>query len=138
MNTLLAGWVAGYVMAVASTAALVFLTVRLSREGAALDRWVAREVPRPLLAVPIFLGATLLWTLVGLIIAAFYEVADMASKPDALGSPSGVFTLLMAVLALAPLPPLLMVVRGYRWLWCSMSLLFLALFGWAMPLLASR
>ena len=128
----------GYAMAVASTVALVFLTVKLSTEGGLLDRWVSNEVPRPFLAVPIFVGASLAWTLAGLILASFYEVADMASKPNALGSPSWPFTFLIATLSVLPLPPLVLFARRYWWLWSSLSALFLGLFGWAMPLLAAR
>ncbi len=138
MNTLIAGWVAGYLMAVASTIVLVFLTVRFSTPGGLLDRWVANEVPRPILAVPIFVGTTLAWTLAGLILAMFYELADMAARPNGLGSPSWPFTFMMLVLAVLPLAPLAVLARRYWWLWCGMSALFLGLFGWAMPLLAER
>ena len=82
VNTLIAGWVAGYLMAVASTIVLVFLTVRFSTPGGLLDRWVANEVPRPILAVPIFVGTTLAWTLAGLILATVYEVADMSARAE--------------------------------------------------------
>lgn len=138
MNALLAGWAAGYIMAVASTAALVFLVVRLSMAGAWLDRWVASEVPRPLLAVPISLGATFAWTMIGLLLASFYEVAEFEAKPGALGSPSLPFTLIIVVLAFLPLPPLLLLARRYAWLWGALSVLFAALFGWMMPVLAAR
>ncbi|MGH2632659.1 MAG: hypothetical protein ACRDG3_04545 [Tepidiformaceae bacterium] len=138
LSAIIAGWVAGYVMALASTGVLVFLTVRLSGEGELLDRWVSREVPRPLLAVPIFLGTTLLWTMMGLVLGSIYEVGGFADKPGVLGAPSWVFLLLVAAVAWLPLPPLVIFARRFWPLWCGMALMFIALFGWLMPLLAAR
>jgi hypothetical protein len=138
MNTVLAGWAMGYAMAVASTVALVYLTVRLSTEGGPLDRWVSNEVPRPLLIVPIFVGVSVVWTAAGLVLAAIYEIGGLASRPNALGSPSWPFTVLVLALAIVPLPALVLFARRYWWLWCAMSLLFAGLFGWVMPVLAER
>jgi hypothetical protein len=137
VEALIAGWVAGYAMAMASTLALTFLAIR-SRESRALKRWVDSEVSTALLAVPIFLGAMLGWTMAGLILGAVYEVGDLGSRADFLGSPSGPFLLGVVALAWLPLPPLLIFWRRYWWLWCGMSGAFMGLFGWLMPLLAER
>jgi len=138
MSAVIAGWVAGYAMGMVSTVALVFLTLRLSGDGEALDRLVSREVPRPLLVVPIFLGTTILWTIVGLVLGLIYDVGDFAHKPGALGAPSWVFLLLVAAVAWLPLPPLVIFGRRFWRLWCGMAVLFVGLFGWLMPLLAAR
>jgi len=138
LNAVIAGWIAGYAMALASTAALVFLTLRLSNEGEAIDRWVSREVPRPILAVPIFLGTTILWTMLGLVFGSIYELGDFAHRPGALGAPSWVFLLLVAAIAWLPLPPLVIFARRFWQLWCAMAIVFVGLFGWLMPLLAAR
>ena len=95
-------------------------------------------MPRPLLVVPIFPLVALLWTIAGLVLASIYELGDLGAKPDGLGSPSWPFTLIVAALAILPLPPLVVFARRYWWLWCGMSALFLGLFGWVMPLLAER
>lgn len=134
MNTLLAGWAAGYIMAIASTVALVFLAVRLTDSGEILDRWVARDVPRPLLAVPIFLGTTVLWTMGGLLLAMVYTVGDFGSD----GGSMAAFASMILVLAVLPCPLLVFLVRRYWWLWTGMSALFAALFAGMMPFLASR
>jgi hypothetical protein len=134
VNTLLAGWAAGYVMAMVSTGALVFLTIRLTRAGELLDRRVARDVPRPLLAVPIFFGTVLAWTLAGLVIAAIYLVGDFGAD----SSSRWTFASMVVVLAVLPCPLLLVVVGRYWWLWTGLSALFALLFAGVMPLLASR
>ena len=137
MNALIAGWAAGYAMAIATTFALVFLLTRVSRTGW-LDRFFAHEAPFALVSVPISIGATLGWTMIGLILGAFWLVGGFESKPGALGSPSWQFTLVAGAMALLPLPPLVMFFRRYWWLWTTMSILFAGLFGWFMPLLAKR
>jgi hypothetical protein len=137
MNAVLAGWAMGYFMAIVSTVALAFLLFRIGVSGV-LDRFVAPEVNRGLLVVPVFIGATLGWTMIGLIFGSLYEVTDLASKPDAFGSKSWPWTLIIVVLALLPLPPLVLVVRRYWWLWFGLSAAFVGAFGWVMPLLAAR
>lgn len=134
MNTLLAGWAMGYAMAVASTAALVFLTVRLSSSGELLDRWAARDVPRPLLAVPIFFGTSLVWTMFGLLLAWFYLLGDFGAET----STRWTFAWTVIVLAVLPCPVLIFLARRFWWLWVGMSSLFALLFAGVMPLLASR
>ncbi|MBI5947444.1 MAG: hypothetical protein HY875_04840 [Chloroflexi bacterium] len=123
-------------MAIASTVALTFLVTRM-RDASLLSRWFSPDVPGALLAVPISIGTTLAWTMAGLILGSLYEVGGFESRRDVLGSPSGVFTLIVAALAWFPLPPLVIFFRRYWWLWLSMSAIFVALFGWVLPLLAS-
>jgi hypothetical protein len=112
----------------------VFLAVRLTDSGELLDRWVARDVPRPLLAVPIFLGTTVLWTMAGLLFATVYIIGDFGSDAGSMGA----FASMVVVLAVLPCPLLVMLMRRYWWLWAGMSALFAALFAGMMPLLASR
>ncbi|MBA4180283.1 MAG: hypothetical protein C0506_06810 [Anaerolinea sp.] len=137
MNAVIGGWIAGYAMGLASTAALTFLATRM-RDAAFVERWVARDVPGVLLAVPLFTGAALSWTMIGLLLGGLYEAGSFASKPGILGAPSWAFLLLVSALAWLPLPILVMVGRRYWWLWAAMSACFVGLFGWLMPLLAER
>lgn len=137
MNAVLGGWIAGYTMGVASTIALTFLVSRM-RDASFIERWVARDVPGVLLAVPLFTGAAIGWTIIGLVLGSFYEVAGFDEMPGVLGAPSWAFLLMMFALGWLPLPLLYLVRRRYLWLWASMSACFVALFGWLMPLLAER
>jgi hypothetical protein len=137
MDTLLAGWIAGYAMALLSTAALTYLAIQGADQP--LMRRIAPEGSSPLLvAVPISIGTFVLWTMVGLLLASLYEVADLGEEADALGSPSGPFLLMVAALAFIPLPILIIFWPRRWWLWTGMSLAFLGLFGWMMPILAER
>jgi hypothetical protein len=137
VEPVIAGWAAGYAMALASTAALTYLVVTSPRAGW-MERVVAREVPGALLAVPLFTGLIVLWTMVGLVLGAVYEVADLGDRRSGLGSPSLLFTLLVLGLAWLPLPPLVALFPRRWWLWALMSVLFAGLFGWLMPHLAGR
>ena len=133
----MAGWLAGCAMALLTTAAAAALAVR-ARDAALVERWFAREVPATLLAVPLFAGAVVGWTLVGLGAGAVYEVAELDARPDGLGSPSAAFTVAAAALGLAP--ALLLAIPWPRlwWLWSAHALAFAGLFGWLLPHLAGR
>lgn len=124
-------------MGIATTAALMVLVARM-RDAAFIERWVARDVPGVLLAVPLFTGASVGWSFFGLLLGSFYEVGGFAEKAGFAGAPSAVFALIIVALGWLPLPPLLIFARRYWWLWCGQSLLFVSLFGWLMPLLAAR
>ena len=132
----MAGWVAGYAMALLSTAALTYVFTRRRLE--AVQRWLGEGAHSVLVAVPVSIGMFVGWTMVGLGIASVYEVTGLASQPDVLGSPSAPFLVGVAALAVMPLPLLLLLWGREWWLWCGMSAAFLGLFGWLMPLLAER
>lgn len=136
MEAVIAGWLAGYAMGVASTIALTILAVR-SRAGRFTERWVAQEVPGVLLGVLIFMGASVGWTAIGLVLGSAFEVTNAKSGRDGLGSPSLVWTIIILGLAWVPLPPLVMFSRKFWWLYASMCAIFAGLFGWAMPILGS-
>lgn len=124
-------------MAILSTLALTYLAVQ---PGAArlIRRILDPEVPGALIAVPISIGTAVLWSMAGLVLASVYVLGDFDAMRPALGSPSGPWLLLIAALAWLPVPVLWLVSRRYWWLWLGMSLSFLGLFGWAMPLLGER
>ncbi len=132
MAAVISGWMAGYAMACISTIVFTILLAR-SREGALVERWVAREVSSKLLAVPIFMGATFAWTAIGLIFGSVYEVGGFAEGPGGFGSPSSAFTLGMLGLAVIPLPIALVLTPGHWRLWLMTSLCFAFCFGWMLP-----
>jgi hypothetical protein len=137
VNAVVGGWVAGYAMAVLSTIALTYLAMRPGAAAFA-GHWLAVDVSRTLVAIPIFVGTTLAWTMAGLILGSAYRVGGFDEKAGAMGAPSWVFLLLIGAIAWLPLPVLVLLGRRYWWLWCSMSLAFVGLFGWLMPVLAER
>lgn len=137
MAALIAGWVAGYAMALVATAALTFLATR-DRAAGFVSRWISEEVPVALLAVPASMGSMVGWTFVGLVAGAVYEAGGLEDQPDGLGSPSWPFSLVMVALALFAVFPLVVLARRYWWLWALLSASFAALFGWLLPVLATR
>lgn len=135
--TVLAGWAMGNAMAIISTFALTYIAVQ---PGA--QRFVQKvfdpEVPGWLLAVPISIGTGVLWSMTGLVLASIYILGGFAEMTPALGAPSGPWLLLMAAIAWLPVPILWLISRRLWWMWLGMSLVFVGLFGWAMPLLGER
>jgi len=137
VNAVIGGWAAGYVMAILSTFALTYLAFQPGPQKL-VQRRIDPAVPGLLLAVPISIGTTLIWTMAGLVLASAYVLGGFEDKPGALGAPSWQFALIMAILALLPLPVLAVLSSRLWWLWLTMSLAFAGLFGWMMPLLAER
>lgn len=133
VEAVIAGWVAGYAMAIASTLALSFLAWR-EREGAWLERFAAREMNPALLSVPIFLFASVAWTMAGLGAGSAYRLAGLDDERW----PGASFYAAVLGVAALPLPVLLLLWPRYWWMWLGMSALFLGLFGALMPALAGR
>lgn len=137
MGAVIAGWGAGYFMAIVSTVAVAYLLTKFDTR-ALFSAVIDPGVPRALIAVPYFVGATLTWTFIGLSIGSIYEVAGFAEGPGGLGSPHLGFTLGICALAAMPVPILSAIAWRFWWVWLSMSAVFAGTFGWAMPWLATR
>lgn len=137
MGAVIAGWGAGYFMAIVSTIAVAYLLTKIDTRHL-LGRVIDPDVPRPLVAVPYFVGASLIWTFIGLAIGSVYDVLDFADGPGGLGAPHLGFALGMCAVAAVPVPILCAIAMRHWWLWTAMAAIFAASFGWAMPLLAQR
>ena len=124
-------------MGTVSTLAFIFLLTRI-RDTGLIERWVPRDVPGAVLAVPLFSAAAIGWSFLGLLLGSLYEVGGFADKPGFAGAPSVLFLLVVVALAWLPLAPLIIFARRYWWLWGGQSAAFIGLFGWLMPLLADR
>ena len=135
MAALIAGAMAGYVMAMLTSVAVAFLVLR-ARDAELVERWVARDVPGPLLLVPILTGSVLGWVFVGLVAAIIYEVADLGARAGGLGSPSAVFTIVAVFLSLVPAVLLGVLWPRLWWTWAALALPCAGLFGWMLPHLA--
>ena len=137
MAALIAGAMAGYVMGMLTSVAVIYLVIS-ARDAQLVERWVARDVPGPLLIIPILTGSALAWIFVGLIAAVIYEVAGLGAQPDGLGSPSVAFTIIAVVFSLAPALLLGIIWPRLWWMWAALALPCVALFGWLLPHLAGR
>lgn len=124
-------------MAIATTIAAVYLLLQ-GAKSVMLDRVVDPEVSRPLLSVPIFIGATLAWTMVGLVLGAVYEVGDLGDGPGALGTPNILFAGGMAALGLMPVGVLSAMWWQHWRTWIALAAVFIITFGWVMPILAAQ
>ena len=133
MEAVIAGWAAGYAMAIASTLALSYLVWRA--QGAPwLDRLVAEEVNPALLAVPIFLGASLGWTMIGLVAGSAYRLGGLDDE----SWPGAEFYVVLVLVAAFPLMPLFFFAPRYWWMWLALGAAFSVAFGLLMPALATR
>lgn len=126
---------AGYAMAALSTFALTYLAIQPGPQKA-IQQYL--DVPGVLLAVPFSIGTGVTWTMAGMLLGSAYKLGGFEDMPGALGAPSWAWLLAMAALAWLPVPILWLFSRRFWWLWAGMSLSFLGLFGWLMPLLAER
>ena len=137
MAALIGGAIAGYVMSMLTSVAVTYLVFR-ARDDELVERWVARDVPGPLLLVPILTASVLGWVFVGLVASIIYEVADLGAQPDGLASPSAVFTIIAVVFSIAPALLLAILWPRLWWMWVALGLPCVGLFGWLLPHLAGR
>lgn len=137
MEAIVGGIAAGYAMTILMSAAAAYLLARGIGSGT-LERWIDPGVPRTLLVVSFLLGATMAWMMAGAFIGIVYTAAELGEGPAAAGAANAWFALGITVVAIMPLPILVAIAWRQWWLWCSLSAVFAALFGWAMPYLAGR
>ena len=137
MEAVIGGYACGYAQGLVTTFVLAYLVIRVPADGP-ISKIVAPEVNRVLLAVPIFIGASMLWGLVGLMVGMLYELSGVHDQPGMFGSPSGVFTIMVFVVAWLPVPLLVMLFRTNWWIWVSLAGSFAVLFGWVLPHLAGQ
>jgi hypothetical protein len=137
MGAVIAGFAAGYTMAIFTTIAITYLITRPGTTGL-IDRILDPEVPRGLVAVPVFVGASLLWPLIGLVIGSIYEVAGFADGPAAMGTKNIGFAAAMVVVGVLPVPVLVALWARHWWLWLGMGALFALAFGWMLPVLEAQ
>jgi hypothetical protein len=135
MNAVIGGWAAGYAMSLVFTFVLTWLAVAAG-ENAAYRRYL--DIPPMLLAVPISIGTLFGWTMIGMLIGSAFELGGFADTAGALGAPSLVFLVGVMAVGFTPLPILLVLFPRHWWVWLVLSLSFVGLFGWLMPLMATR
>ncbi len=131
---LLGGFIAGAGAALASTVVALRALVR-SEEWR--RRAGGRRLPLPLLGAAAANGLLLAWTATGLVLGAAYLRAESERPADGLGSPNGLFTLIVLV-AVGSLLGLAGIVRGRVTSPMVQTGAIAALaFGWVLPHLAA-
>ena len=121
-------------MSIFSTFALVFLLVKGSESKFVL-RYTHGEMNPLILSIPASIGSFFLWTMSGLVIGSAYKLVGRTGDPGEIELP---FVIVLAAMALMPIPILLIFWPRRWWLWCGMSGIFLGLFAWFMPLMAKQ
>lgn len=127
MEAVIAGWVAGYAMALLTTAALAYLAVGPARQT--VEHLLGEGTAPLLMAVPASIGSVIAWTLVGLVFGLVYDLTAASMVPFLVGT---------TAVAIVPLPFLLLLAPRQGWLWLALAAAFVVLFGALMPYLAER
>lgn len=131
----MAGIAAGYAMSIVCTAAFIFLAVR-SRDGRVLARLMPEGMSPVIAAVPASLGLALAWVFFGTLLGAGFALWGPEESRGPL--PSVPYAVGILGVAIAPVPFLLIFWPRRWWLWVVMAGAFAALFGLALPVLATR
>ncbi len=137
MSAVSGGWVAGYAMSIVCTFVFTWLLVKAKGPNF-MERFLGEGTAVGIAAIPLSLGMMYSWTIFGLSAGIVYDLTDLDSAPNLLGSPSITFLIGSAALGLMPLPFFLLVWPRRWWLWLMLSGSFLGLFGWAMPIMAAQ
>ena len=136
MAEVFAGFVIGFAIALVASPLAAWGIVSSNDRSGAAQRLAPPGTSVIALAVVLNLAAVLLFTALGMILGmALAGIEDR--RPDGgLGSPNVVYTLLVVALSAVIVIPMLVVpaVRRYA---VAGAVVFAALFGWAMPWLAS-
>ena len=135
MSQVFAGFVAGYGLALITTPILAYIMVRLRAGSPFLTRMFPREAP--MVAVALLFHGALTFALTGLGIVFGLVLLAMKDADGALGTPNWPFALFVAALTLAGIAPIFALFRPFRRAILAYSLLFVAVFGWLMPYLAT-
>jgi hypothetical protein len=134
---LLAGIVAGLVMASVFLAAAVFF---LFTHRDTYDR-LAKRLPPGLsptaLLLLILFGIPSLWGLAGAVGGLLYHLADSSHPGTGLASPNSLFTLVVLCLAALAALVVLVVRRRPDPLGLAITVAFAGIFGWLLPFLAT-
>ena len=137
MSAVIAGWIAGYATAIIWTLIFCYLLVKATGPNL-VERLLGDGTPMGIAAIPISLGLTYAWTIVGLIVAIVYDLSTLGDAANVLGSPSGPVLFTAAVLAIMPLPFVLLQWPRRWWAWVFLSASFLGTWGWAFPIMAEH
>lgn len=136
MEEVFSGFVCGFVMSIVATPPFA-LWVLKSRDGIPFIRSaVPQGMPLTLLSVPIASFFFLVWTGLGLVFGMVLIAANNAHPQGGLGSPNLLFTVIILITAFVIFFPFFALVRSARRLALFLALSYVALFGWATPILA--
>ena len=134
---ILAGVVCGLVMGTVFLGAGIFVLFSNPNIYDRLGRFSPRGLSPALVILFLVIAAPPLWGLFGGIAGLLYQLADDSFPNAGLGSSNFAFTL--AVLSFAVLVSLILLLTRKKvvWLGLTINIVFVGIFGWILPLLAS-
>jgi hypothetical protein len=136
MEEAFSGFLCGFVLSIIATPPFA-LWVLKSRDDIAFIRYaVPKGMPLTLLSIPIASFFFLVWTALGLVFGLLLIAANNAQPHGGLGSPNLLFTAVVVITAFAIFFPFYAFVRSARRLALFLAFSYVALFGWATPILA--
>lgn len=136
MAEVFAGFVIGFAISLlAAPAGAIMLVASNNRSGFA-QRFAPPGTNVIALSLVLHLGALLLLTALGMILGMALAGIEDRRPAGGLGSPNVAYTLLVIALAAVIFIPALVIPALRRWALAAAAL-FVGLFGWAMPWLAT-
>lgn len=134
MGEVFAGFLCGYVIALAFTPLTAYLLLRLRATSVALQRLLPAGTSAFAVGVVLHFAMLLFWTGIGIVFGLV--LLAMEGAPEGLGSRNFAFSIFVFALTLAAAAPVIIAVRRLRMQALAASLAVLLLFGWLMPYMA--
>jgi hypothetical protein len=132
-----AGFLMGYAYSLLFTAIVAVMIINARSRVPYLAKAIAPNISPVMLAVPVSILGFLGWTMVGMILGLLYRGSLDTLEGGGLGSPNWPFTLGVLLAGGGFLVLVLYAWRRLPWQALLLAAAFVALFGWAMPHLAS-
>jgi len=139
LRDVLAGLICGLIMGSVFLGALIYIFLTNRDLYDHLARRLPQGIPPTLVMLSLVVGLPPAWAIFGAIAGALYNLAVDASPGAGLGSSSSIFTLaIICLTVLLMLPAVFLIIRRKQpgWLFFTINLIFVGLFGWLLPLLA--
>jgi len=136
MEEVFSGFVCGFVMSIVATPPFALWVTKSRDDIPFIRNAVPKGMPLTLLSIPIASFFFLIWTELGLVFGMLLIAANNAHPQGGLGSPNLLFTVIVLSTAVIVFSPFFVLVRSARRLALFLALTYIALFGWATPILA--
>ena len=131
-----AGFVCGYVLALAATPVLAIALVRARVSSPLIERLVPPGTNLLVLSMILHAFAFIVLTAIGALLGLLLLGIEEQRPSGGLGSPNAVFTALMMAIAAIAAVPLAVVLPRQRLALLASAALFTITFGWLMPYLS--
>jgi hypothetical protein len=136
MEEVFSGFVCGFVMSIVATPPFSLWVLRSRDDIPFIRNAVPQGMPLTLLSIPIASFFFLVWTGLGLVFGMLLIAVNDSHPQGGLGSPNLLFTVIVLSTAVIVFSPLFVLVRSARRLSLFLAITYVALFGWATPILA--